>query len=961
MHKKNNVTFLIFLLCICVNIEANTYYVSIDGSNLNSGSIASPLKSIQFAVNKANEGDSIILRSGIYYEQNIRINKSNIYLSNYQNEIVEIHNTIKINNLTNNITNFKSKINAKCIQLFCDGELQSTASFPDIIEGKMDKSNWLKSIANSDASIEIAGSSNFNSPSILVGLFGNELISISDTVFSTNGDLNFLNNSSWFWQNPSYINNGYAYLSDNLQFLNQPKEWFSDDSTLYYIPSFTDNINNHILEYRSSHYVIDISNSSNVIINGIHFFAGSANLKKSRSCQIKNSTFLYPTPFFTFENGFEKFSPNGINGYEDPETWNGNGPDWTKYDGPEKWHGNGVEVSGENNTIENCYIAHSWGDGLTVWGKGNKVINNVITDCNWIGMDCAALNISGSEHIIQFNELSHTGRSVLLHRFLENSKILNNHIHHGGYLCNDQGLTYTFWTDGKGTEIAYNYLHDNLGTRNHTGIYLDNWTYNFNVQHNIIENAGTGINLNKPNNNLTIYNNTLYNNFYSMGSWGPEGVQLKNVKTFNNLTNTDLKASWNYNSFYGTQMDSNYVYYENNIFQDPKNHGFQLKKYSYPIDKGILNEYTIEYNGILPDMGAIESETTPWKYGSTLHVSNEKYYKPKAPIDLKLVNNTPTITLFKWGYPFGLVDTFYIERKISTGNYIIIARLSANELTFDDANQSGGEYRYQIRAKNQYGISEPSNSIEIFNPFAKESLFLDAENNDIQYGTNINNDQLINNDNKDWIAYKHIDFNMYSIDACKIQYAVPCENAWQEVQIRLDNKMGRMIGKFTPLATESWNKFNIDSIPIEKTTGIHDVYIRFKGSYGVGTFDWFSLYNSEGRIKNKALFSVDSICPNPKSNSTKDIAIKLFPNPGSERLVVTFDNNEIAKATILVTNLNGKKVHESIYDNLNLGTIEIYLEDNSFYEQVEKGLYLVKVNIESKHHNQETTLKYVRL
>jgi hypothetical protein len=86
----------------------------------------------------------------------------------------------------------------------------------------------------------------------------------------------------------------------------------------------------------------------------------------------------------------------------------------------------------------------------------------------------------------------------------------------------------------------------------------------------------TGININKPHNNHQIYNNTLFNNNYSMGSWGPDGTELRNVETFNNLTNTNKKAKWNYDAFYGTEMDSNYVYLEDNIFQDPLSHTWSL-------------------------------------------------------------------------------------------------------------------------------------------------------------------------------------------------------------------------------------------------------------------------------------------------------------------------------------------------------------------------------------------------
>ncbi len=80
---------------------------------------------------------------------------------------------------------------------------------------------------------------------------------------------------------------------------------------------------------------------------------------------------LQPYPFqasafFYFPDGFERYKylvDQNNNIYFDP---------------PEKWTGKGITISGTNNIIENCYIAHSWGDGLTVWGNNHTIRNNEI-------------------------------------------------------------------------------------------------------------------------------------------------------------------------------------------------------------------------------------------------------------------------------------------------------------------------------------------------------------------------------------------------------------------------------------------------------------------------------------------------------------------------------------------------------------------------------------------------------
>src|SRR5687768_4811005 len=63
-----------------------TYYVSMDGSDTNSGkSLTTPLKTISAATARMSEGDVCMIREGTYRER-VTITKSNLTISAYQNE-----------------------------------------------------------------------------------------------------------------------------------------------------------------------------------------------------------------------------------------------------------------------------------------------------------------------------------------------------------------------------------------------------------------------------------------------------------------------------------------------------------------------------------------------------------------------------------------------------------------------------------------------------------------------------------------------------------------------------------------------------------------------------------------------------------------------------------------------------------------------------------------------------------
>jgi len=948
------IKLLFYTLFLCVftieSVCGKNLFVSPVGSNTNNGSINFPFNTIQYAIDQSQEFDTIFLRKGLYNESVTINSKKNITIVSYKNEEVTISPFLPNYNITwekytDNI--YKAKINSLVLQLFFNNSPIMQASYPNMKEELFNSENAADITVSSNKTINFPGITQFGTlkTGCFLGLCSDNIVSIGGNIVNSSGEQLSITDTAFYWKSEfenSYLGKGKGYLIGNIAFLDTPNEWYADGEYLYVYTSNMKDLDE--ISIRNKLYAFQILNAENINLSNINIFGGSILVQESSKCTISNLNIEYPVPFHHPWSGFERFA----------QYWNGVE---VLTCGPETWTGKGVEIGGENNQLINCHIAHSWGDGATIYGIGNTIENCIIEDCDWIANDCAVLNISGSNHIVSNNTLKNSARSILLNRKLYNSKIIHNDLSHGGTICTDLGLIYCYDTDGKNTEIAYNFVHDSQSKKNGVGIYLDENNKNHSLHHNIITHCSVGINLNKPCENLLVYQNTLYNNEFSMGAWGNSG-ELNNVRTFNNLTNTDKKLSWNYNAFYGTEMDSNYVYFEDNIFQDPQNDNFQLRKYSYPIDKGITSEFTKDFNGSLPDLGAIESGSIPWEYGSRLIVTNEKHYAPKAPIHLKMVNNTPEITLFSWEYPFEMVDSFYIERKLSTEDYRIIARVAASELTYNDAFQAGGEYRYQIRAKNTYGISEPSNTLELFNPFSEKGIFLDAENADQQKGTKILGDELLELDNKDWIVFKQVDFGDTLLDACKIRYAVPCSNAWQNVQMRVDGFMGKIIGEYITESTGGWDIFEENNFPIEPTSGVHDVYIKFRGKYGVGTIDWFELYNSNGQITKK--ITKDSKCPQPYT-STNEIAVKVFPNPGTDLLRISFENKEITHVKVEIYNTVGYKISTQTFTDLYPGEAELYLDSKELDLGLKNAFYLLKVNIESENHTQETILKYIRL
>ncbi len=564
---------VLFFLFVTLVGHAKTIYIAKNGKNTNNGSKKAPFLTIQHAVNQLKAGDRCFIRGGTYREV-IQFHTSGslthpILLSAYPNEKVIITPTFHKKKWVYHSKHIvKTKIRHKVLQVFENGKPSMQACYPNIIEGELSTKPWANLFTTSSKIASIKGLEKFGplTGCHLVGICGRGLVALNGEMTPISGNKYAIKNNAFYWKKEhfkAYLGKGKGFVTGNLALLDAPGEWFHDGEYLYYYAK-QKSISPSKLEIRTNEFALVIRNQQYIHIRNISVFGGNVKIDSSSHCELNGMNISYPTPFFTFKSGFDRFG--GI-------------LDGIDFNNPINWSGKGVQISGLNNVLMNSIIEHSWGDGLTVWGSNHQIKNCYVNDCDWIGIDCAPLNITGNNHRVAYCTFSKAARSILVHRKLTHSKILHNEISEGGILNDDLGLTYTYDTDGKGTEIAYNWIHDNFAPHFGGGIYLDNNHKNFVVHHNVVWNCFVAMVVNQRAENDRIYNNSFIHNKYSMGACRPDGgaLDFTNIFTFNNLTDSELKAR-DHNVFYGTkQVNNQFVPHLSNLMVNPSEKRFELR------------------------------------------------------------------------------------------------------------------------------------------------------------------------------------------------------------------------------------------------------------------------------------------------------------------------------------------------------------------------------------------------
>lgn len=631
--KRGVALVLVALLVMSVMPTGNramaagkTYYVSVTGNDTTGdGSIGNPWKTIQKAASTMTAGDVCEIRAGVYRETirptNSGTSANPIIFRAYSGESVTVSGAEAVTGWTQHSGNiYKAPMSFDPMAVYVNAV--------DMVEARWPNKNGLNKLRLDDLGRSDAGSSTTLRDADLHG--ANDYWNGAFIWFTGGGG-----HTNWTAQTSTVTGynsstktltitkpqvdlwhrvpgkNSYFYLTGKLSELDAENEWHYENGQLYlWAPGGVDPSTVTVEAKSSRKWGFDLSGKNHIQLKDINVFAASANLENATHCVIDNCDFKYvssdPTINYTYSRG----------GYGDHTKL---APWWDS-----TWNDVGVYIGGSHNVLKNSEVAYSYGDCVTVTGNNNTVKNNILHEANISATECGVISVIGSGHDILANTMYNGGRSILQFNYVEASRFMYNDMYEPGKMSRDLGVAYCYITDGKGTEIAYNWVHDNHCDGAGAGIYLDNGSRNFVLHHNVVWDSptGWGIFYNVPADNMQSYNNTVWK------SGGTHGVQFDEPMT-NSITRNNLSDK----PFEGNTISNN-VQSADPKFVGGRDDGlqFQLQAGSPAIDAGMsISGITTGHQGSAPDAGAYEYGGTAWVAGHTVDVSHLPAL-PVAPV-----------------------------------------------------------------------------------------------------------------------------------------------------------------------------------------------------------------------------------------------------------------------------------------------------------------------------------------
>jgi len=618
-NRSNNIRVRLAGLCASLLLPlaacAGELHVSKSGSDGNPGTLEQPFKTIGKAATVAVPGDTVLIRAGTYRET-VAPQRSGepgkpIVFRAYQKEQVTVSgaNLIEADAWKPGGERlYQARVPLPFgpdNQLFLDGKMLIESRFPN---SSLDVTRPVKLTAKSGS---FTGSGrtaegtihhdSLNQPANhWVG--ANLHISlgkvwITETVTITGsgpGWIRFPFNESGDYQ-PTAGNT--FFITGGSGAPDAPGEWLFDPSNKVLSLRTPDGSSPsaHITEYKARQHAFDLRGKSHIEVRSLALFAATiVTDPRSHHLVLDSLDARYLSHFTVLERWRTGLADSGI------------------------------ILDGESNTLSNSTLAFSAGNGVALLGSGNKVVNNVIHNVDYSGGVGAGINTGGGCRgaLIERNSIYDVAHRMIDIGKLSGGRVQYNDLWAGGIQVTDFGGIYAASTDGGGTVICYNKIHDTNASEgasnrdnNAKGIYIDNGSFNYIIHHNLIWNVDKALVVNTRENKpkeisrgLVILNNTLIGNIYGYG-WKhcrtPDAVIANNIFKGKTTFGVGAKASHNL-------LDKD----------DPmfvKGLSFELQERSPARGAGITKApYTVSTSSHAPDLGALPYGVPPWKAGSSL-------------------------------------------------------------------------------------------------------------------------------------------------------------------------------------------------------------------------------------------------------------------------------------------------------------------------------------------------------
>jgi len=705
--------------------QGNFFYIAKNGNDSNPGTLALPFLTIQKCAELATSGDICYIRAGVYRETVKPLN-SGVTFSSYNSEIATISGTEVIPNATfsqhsGNIykaplgwsLNIRQPFTQSTNnQVFVDSNMQVEARWPNIPVANVTKITNISGTTQDNAradSAQIASSTSASytdSDLTTAGSFWGQGVNKGKINFAPGFGINQTtcdittktttgvsfgcnpdpgqggaattletdsgtmtapkgNNYYYLWGKLEALDSAGEFFvdppdNDSGQVISQNGNYFSQGNYNLYL-QMPDNSNpissGKVIEVRKRMYGFDLRNINSTTIQGINLFAATINTDNA-------------TNGSTFDNLDIRYP-------------------WHTQELPTLGYWNGtvaLPIRGSNNTLKNSYLAYASGTMLSFapsyqqTNSGNLAQNNVIQNFGYGGIGTGYNGSSGDparKHQFVQNTIFNAGRFPIQAESAVD--ITYNDVYNSHLQITDLGAIYGWGTDGKGSNIAYNLVHDvhaelnidDLQFGGH-GIYLDDETTDFNIYRNIVwQTTSPGLmfagyrpweqdyNPGKTNTHRLAYNNTIDGqlNFLNKCNGNVCGFQT-GTEIKNNIF-TGQTAAPTLDQAYGSVVLANNLF-GNAQFNNAQNLDYGLQSTSPAVDAGqVIAPYTDNAVG-LPDQGALERGTNRVVSGAVARTTD------LVNVSLNCQKNTTTATCTVGNLPLG--RKIPTDFKIQIGN-----------------------------------------------------------------------------------------------------------------------------------------------------------------------------------------------------------------------------------------------------------------------------------------------------
>jgi hypothetical protein len=410
------------------------------------------------------------------------------------------------------------------------------------------------------------------------------------------------------------------FVIGKLSLLNEQKEWFYENGTLYFWQPNGGRPTG--VEFKARNWGFDLRGKNNVKITGLTF----------KGCEPVTGD--DSTSFITIDNIRATYTNHSVR--HDVGLWQGYGMSKQM----------GVKLCGTNNTIKNSQISYSASN--VVWlGSNGRVENNLIHHIGYdqsMGAPVALWGVRTNNQVITHNTFHTTGRTSIDFGYdwfedklaeiddhgHQNVDISYNDLSNYCLLNVDGGATYA-WGAQKldGSRMHHNWVHQYGGPKpayNQDGIvvgfYFDQATGVVTIDHNVFWDNGVADIYHETSGHykpagriLYIYNNTFVGhstlptyNSYRTYSNDPDDVMR------NNIYRRNLVFNWGKNPGNSTHSLTEKI---DPRFKGTGNGGlkYRLQNGSPAINTGIVIPGITNGSLGTPDMGAYEYGSLDWSPG----------------------------------------------------------------------------------------------------------------------------------------------------------------------------------------------------------------------------------------------------------------------------------------------------------------------------------------------------------